>query len=1237
MEEKVPGCDDHCRIKILVKQLGRKDKILFNSVLTRLSRITTIDVENTGRYIRPVFVTQANSEADFAILQPHRKIFGLIAVISLNNIRDDADSLAVLGSARVNFDQLKNDINEDLVSSRCVSFGRSKNIEQLFPSSELHAHDSLEESASLEDQIRDFLRTIYYVLESRRIDINFEKPDTSVNCPALRQEERYITGLEDKTSKTYRKKCLGRLRKQCADYALLTGQFRGALEGYQNAIDPLKSAGDLLWLAAAYEGWAVAALAARFSGKIDEERSQIQRTVSMQPEEMKRSADEADRLNVVLGHQRHRSDETSVLQGSRSDLSNLSVSSSSTNSLSNKKTFKKALAMLSLERSIDPKEIDLKDIIERFKSALKNYERYSFIAFVEFECVIRVVNVYKMQRLYIDTEVFLRDRVGKYLADTFTLFSNQVKSQICMICAAIYKSMGFRRKNAFFSRLAVLFRLHVDDDEYRSEADYKIVYPVLYSSLRGYGVDDSVRGNRRLGHVSVQVKALHEVFMSAQRAGLTEAAVRHLCYILQTYFYHIDNTVKLQLVSELKRLVHTHKTKISLAQPIALEQCSLILPPLQMTKIPVLTEFKIQPLAPNLAPTISNPADAEGRIFIYSPFQDKTVVKDIVWVVNTACQVSAKVLNLLPMDLVVENMIVHTDGASFDPVPVQLNLSATEDNQPPAETTVALLGIPRTPGWMTLTGYSCRVFDVENVCSLNDLPETPPVKVRVLPHLPRLQVDVDLKRAPILEEMVGIAEATVFSGQTFFHTIKLRNVDQSIGIRTVRIRIDQPKVYGGPPLLEFVDLEEKNEEKQNNLVILDGLGPGEERQLNFKIFGIDPSASTSENNPLNEVFVKKGKPQVQLNNNSAHNDKQSSEESTKSSPVLIKQETIEEEDAKEEHKLIKEPKKTKSEGSVAELNKGHHDLIPYIGRLLTAEFIFEYVADIETESGEIFERQETLKLAITIVPAITVSHWQVLAGDSPTNRFVVVDVTNTTELDAELEFGTDGRMISVQPKEACRVPLLCPCSNLIHTSDFHRAAQRASHMMQMQEMEALRRRLETHFSQHLEIRWRIKALGLDGLVPVGPLLSSVGFLKQLVVPVISIVVRVNGNQYLSEDDLPVLVGQMQNLEIELVSSTKVPLNFHGYLQLLCIQDIQNAAEIIDRTDFLVVCGVRKQPFSLKITDLELDKAFKTRFSFLFRSEGVFKIRPQIEVGPGLEHFMEELIVPTVSFNVKSRK
>jgi hypothetical protein len=94
-----------------------------------------------------------------------------------------------------------------------------------------------------------------------------------------------------------------------------------ALDLYRSAIDQLKSAEDLLWLGAAYEGWATAAL------------------------------------------------------------------------------------IVQKQQLIEKPEEHYKKIISKLKSALENYERFSFVAFVEFECVLKVALVYRQQRMFVQTEV----------------------------------------------------------------------------------------------------------------------------------------------------------------------------------------------------------------------------------------------------------------------------------------------------------------------------------------------------------------------------------------------------------------------------------------------------------------------------------------------------------------------------------------------------------------------------------------------------------------------------------------------------------------------------------------------------------------------------------------------------------------------------------------------------------------------------------------------------------------
>lgn len=76
--------------------------------------------------------------------------------------------------------------------------------------------------------------------------------------------------------------------------------------------------------------------------------------------------------------------------------------------------------------------------------------------------------------------------------------------------------------------------------------------------------------------------------MSALRANLTDAAVRHLCYILQTFYNDLDTSASLKMLDELSKLVATLPKVHSLAQHISLDQDRIILPPLQMTRFPTL-------------------------------------------------------------------------------------------------------------------------------------------------------------------------------------------------------------------------------------------------------------------------------------------------------------------------------------------------------------------------------------------------------------------------------------------------------------------------------------------------------------------------------------------------------------------------------------------------------------------------------------------------------------------------
>ncbi|VDK58085.1 unnamed protein product [Anisakis simplex] len=299
-----------------------------------------------------------------------------------------------------------------------------------------------------------------------------------------------------------------------------------------------------------------------------------------------------------------------------------------------------------------------------------------------------------------------------------------------------------------------------------------------------------------------------------------------------------------------------------------------------------------------------------------------------------------------------------------------------------------------------------------------------------------------------------------------------------------------------------------------------------------------------------------------------------------------------------------------SEHAHASSAEGTHDRIPFTGRLLTSEFVFRYKADIDGADGEEYERICRLPLAVSIVPAVTVSAWHVLPGDSSMTRYVVVDVTNSTEWDAELTYGK-GKIIGVQPREICRE---------VASNAFQEAASRASHMMQMHEMERLRLVLERHVSAHLDITWSINHANLCGSVPIGPILSSIALLKQLVVPAISIgysllsistpltnlhfihvelkrmklisEMSVDGIPCVREDDIAIGIGEILELQVKLICSIKgLPFySVHITSTLLndllfassyeVISDVQNDDTFIDSNDNVIVLNNETVPFRL---------------------------------------------------------
>nr|CAI5865587.1 unnamed protein product [Callosobruchus analis] len=108
----------------------------------------------------------------------------------------------------------------------------------------------------LENQLNEFISSLFWVLESKRLERSREKLER-VSLLLAPFEKKDFVGLDMESRKT-KKRCTGRMTKHLGDLCIQSGLIAESLAYYTQAAETLKSVNDWLWLGAAYEGLSAA-------------------------------------------------------------------------------------------------------------------------------------------------------------------------------------------------------------------------------------------------------------------------------------------------------------------------------------------------------------------------------------------------------------------------------------------------------------------------------------------------------------------------------------------------------------------------------------------------------------------------------------------------------------------------------------------------------------------------------------------------------------------------------------------------------------------------------------------------------------------------------------------------------------------------------------------------------------------------------------------------------------------
>ncbi len=376
------------------------------------------------------------------------------------------------------------------------------------------------------------------------------------------------------------------------------------------------------------------------------------------------------------------------------------------------------------------------DIIEKYKECVVHYSKYRHAGVIETEASIKAVRVLTEQCNYLLAAEFLQNIVFINLQ-----MNDEEKIQRFSALAELYRGIGFRRKAAFFLRVAAMRCVAPQNPH----PDWTQCYGLLHKANPGYCIDlckTSAAANKAdkkfNGWPALQVQLLQEMVGTARRMGSHAVATRHMTFLLEVMFDHLSDGEKSEFSQQLCMLTSRNP---ELDVPLTLDDVGgHILPPIPLYKVPRVSSFSVCPLASQLMPRKKN--GGQSSVFVFTPItfgggEDTKKVK-FQWVAEDVAEVCLTLFNPLPVEIKVVGLALLHEGVEFENFPSTLSLAP--NSGPHA---VSLLGVPRQPGDLKILGYKLNVLGVQSSCKLRG-PKGQAIDytIRVIPSMPQLDCTI---------------------------------------------------------------------------------------------------------------------------------------------------------------------------------------------------------------------------------------------------------------------------------------------------------------------------------------------------------------------------------------------------------------------------------------------------------------------------------------------------------------
>jgi hypothetical protein len=341
------------------------------------------------------------------------------------------------------------------------------------------------------------------------------------------------------------------------------------------------------------------------------------------------------------------------------------------------------------------------EMVERYREAVIHYGKYSHAGIIETEASIKAVLVLIKQGNFLLSAEFLQNIVFINLQ-----MNDAEKIARFLALSDLYDRIGFRRKSAFFQRVAAMRCVAPQNPHH----DWAACYRLMLQAVGGYSILLETEGRPAGGWPALQVQLLQELVGTSRKMGAHAASTRHMAYLLQHMLPALGPAESQDFAAQLAVL----SAKAG-AEPVPLTlETGALLPPVALYSLPAVLSFEPRELPPHLTPFPRRASPVSTGPFLFNPVSfgggsarssGRGNQLPVTWVAGDAGEVTVQLLNPLSVELKVPNLSLIYEGLNFEVFPSSLGLAPQS-----APYTVGLHGVPREAGTLSILGYSHSVL-----------------------------------------------------------------------------------------------------------------------------------------------------------------------------------------------------------------------------------------------------------------------------------------------------------------------------------------------------------------------------------------------------------------------------------------------------------------------------------------------------------------------------------------------